>query len=179
MLSGVRRSIGLRLSRFRFRRSRDAVQAFTRAFSEAREVLVVMPLDPSQLLNSVMVIDLLKKTFREENLTFVIREHDQELRRMMPQSQFINMLDSDISLLYLPRSPLLQKIRRKTYDLALDLNLDFLLPSAYICKGSDARVRIGFARKEAEAFFNFQIRAGSEQAARDVYDRLAGCLQKF
>ena len=98
---------------------------------------------------------------------------------MMPQSQFINILDSDITFLYLPRSPLMQKVRRKSYDLSLDLNLDFLLPSAYICKGSDAHVRVGFARKEAEAFFNFQIRAGAEVPARDVYDRLAACLQKF
>jgi len=179
MLTGVRRSIGLRLSRFRFRHSQNPVLSFTRAFSEAHEVLVVMPLDRSQLLNSVLMIELLKKSFKEENLTFVTGENDQELRRMMPRSQFINLFDSDITPLFLPRPVLLQKVQRKSYDLSLDLNLDFLLPSAYICKASNARVRIGIAREGADVFFNFQMRPGTGVAVRDAYDRLAACLQQF
>jgi hypothetical protein len=179
MLNGLRRAMGLQLARFRFRKGTDSILSFTRAFSDARTVLVVMPFDRSQLLNTVRMIDLLRKTFHEENITFVVGQSDHELRRMMPKSQFINVLESDITSFYLPRRTALEKIRSRTYDLALDLNLDFLLPSGYICKVSNARIRIGFARAHGDAFFNFQMRPGETGTAKDVHDRLVACLQMF
>ena len=153
--------------------------SFSRSFTDARDVLVVMPFDRGQLLKTVFVIDLLRKTFHEENLTFVTTERNQELRRMMPRSQFIPLSDSDRTLFYLPRTAVVQRITRKPYDLAVDLNLDFLLPSAYICKASNARVRVGLAKRRADVFFNFQIQTAAAQKGRDVYERLAACLQKF
>ncbi len=179
LFKGVRRAFGLQLSRFRFRQSREKIISFTGAFTSAKDVLIVMPLDRSQLLNTVFVIDLLRRTFREENLTFVTGEKNQELRRMMPRSQFISYRDPGHTTLFLPPPEVLARVRKKSYDAALDLNLDFLLPSAYICKASDARVRIGFARKGADLFFNFQVQKAAARQGKDAYDRLAECLQKF
>jgi ADP-heptose:LPS heptosyltransferase len=179
MLAGLRRATGLQVSHFRFRKSREKVISFTRSFSDARDVLVVMPLDRGQLLNTVFVIDLLRKKFREENVTFVTHENNQELIRMMPRSQFISLLASEMTLFYLPRNEVLRRVQRKSYDLAIDLNLDFLLPSAYICKASGARVRIGLTRKHGDVFFNFQVHPDPQLASQSVYDRLAACLQMF
>ncbi len=179
ILKGARRAFGMQISRFRFRKSGDKIISFTRAFSDARDVLVVMPIDRSQLLNTVFVIDLLRRTFREENLTFVASEKNQELRRMMPRSQFIPVRDDGHTLLYLPHPDLLARVLKKPYDAAIDLNLDFLLPSAYICKASNARVRIGFARKGADLFFNFQVHRAPSHNGKEAFDSLAGCLQKF
>jgi ADP-heptose:LPS heptosyltransferase len=179
MLAGLRRATGLQVSRFRFRKSREKVISFTRSFSDARDVLVVMPLDRRQLLNTVFVIDLLRKKFREENVTFITHENNQELMRMMPRSQFISLLASETTLFYLPRNEVLRRVQRKSYDLAIDLNLDFLLPSAYICKASGARVRIGLVRNRGDVFFNFQVHPDPQMASQSVYDRLAACLQMF
>jgi len=179
MLNAIRRSVGMQVSRFRFRKTRDKVMSFSRSFTDARDVLVVMPFDRGQLLKTVFVIDLLRKTFHEENLTFVTTERNQELRRMMPRSQFIPVSENDRTVFHLPRPALLQRVNRKPYDLAVDLNLDFLLPSAYICKATNARVRIGLAKKRGDMFFNFQVRTGAEQGGKDVYERLATCLQMF
>ena len=179
MLDDFRRFTGLQVARFRFRRSREKVISFTRSVSNARDVLVIMPLDRRQLLNTVFVIDLLRKRFREENVTFVTHEKNQELKKMMPRSQFVTLLASEATLFYLPRREALRRVQRRSYDLALDLNLDFLLPSAYICKASGARVRIGFARKRADTFFNFQVRTDPALSPQNLFDRLATCLQMF
>lgn len=179
MVDGLRRFAGLQISRFRFRKTREKVIPFTRSVTDARDVLVVMPLDRRQLLNTVFVIDLLRKKFREENVTFVTHEENQELMRMMPRSQFISLFASETSLFYLPIGEVVNRVQRKTYDLAIDLNLDFLLPSAYICKVSGARVRIGFVRKGADTFFNFQLRTDRSLTPQNVYDRLATCLTMF
>ncbi len=175
----LRRYLGLLLARFRLRKSREKVIAFNDAISKARDVLVVMPFDRRLLLQTVLVIEFLRKAVREENLTFVSVEPNQELRRMVPRGQFLTVLDSDLGLLYLPSKALLEKIRKRSYDVAIDLNLDFLIPSAYICRVSDARVRIGFARKHADPFFNFQIQPGPATAGSGVYDRMTACLQMF
>ena len=179
MFAGLRSTTGLLVSRFRFRKTREKVISFTRSVSDAREVLVVMPLDRRQVLNTVFMIDLLRKKFREENITFLTHETDQELMRMMPRSQFVSLLASETTLFYLPRKEVVRRVQRKSYDLAIDLNVDFLLPSAYICKVSGARVCIGLARKRADTFFNFQIRCDPRLAPQSVYDRLAACLQMF
>ena len=179
IFKGLRRAFGMQITRYRFRKSQDKIISFTRAFSDARDVLVVMPFDRSQLLNTVFVIDLLRRTFREENLTFVVSEKNQELRRMMPESQIIPVMNSGHTVLFLPHPDLLARVTKKSYDAAIDLNLDFLLPSAYICKASNARVRIGFARKGADLFFNFQVHTAPSLEGKEAFDRLAGCLQKF
>jgi len=179
MFNGLRRAAGMQISRFQFRKSREKILSFTRSVSDARDVLVVMPLDRRQQFNTVLVIDLLRKKFREENITFVTEEKNQELRRMMPHSQFISLLASETTLFYLPRRDVLRRVQRKSYDLAIDLNLDFLLPSAYICKVSGARVRIGFAVKHASTFFNFQVHPDPHQPLHSMYDRLASSLQMF
>jgi ADP-heptose:LPS heptosyltransferase len=179
MFAGLRSVTGLLVSRFRFWKTSDKIISFTRSVSDARDVLIVMPLDRRQVLNTVFMIDLLRKKFREENVTFLTRETDQELMRMMPRSQFISLLASETTLFYLPRKEVVRRVQRKSYDLAIDLNVDFLLPSAYICKASGARVRIGLARKRADTFFNFQVRPDPKHAPQGVYDRLATCLQMF
>jgi ADP-heptose:LPS heptosyltransferase len=175
----LRRYVGLLFARFRFRKSREKIISFSGAISNARNVLVIMPFDRRLLLQTVLVIEFLRKTVREENLTFVSSGPNQELLRMVPRAQFITLLASDLGLLYLPSKALLDRIRKQSYDCALDLNLDFLIPSAYICKASDARVRIGFARKHADPFFNFQIQSGPVTTGSGIYDRMTACLQMF
>jgi hypothetical protein len=175
----LRRYFGLLLARFRLRKSREKIISFTGAFSNARNVLVVMPFDRRLLLQTVLVIEHLRKTVREENLTFVSTEPNQELRRMVPRGQFISVLASDLGLLYLPSKAVVDRIRKRSYDVAIDLNLDFLIPSAYICRVSDARVRIGFARTHADTFFNFLIQPGPATTGSDLYDRMTACLRMF
>ncbi len=179
MLERMRRATGLRIASFRVRKFQEKVISFPRSIAGVRDLLVIMPFDRRQVLSTVELIDTLRKKFREENLTVVTLEHSQELTRLLPRSQFIHLLASDLTLLYLPRAEVFRRIRRKSYDLAIDLNLDFLIPSAYICKMSDARIRIGFARERADAFFNFQFQPDPAKAMESVYDRLAACLRMF
>ncbi len=175
----LRRYFGLLLARFRLRKSREKIISFSGALTNARSVLIVMPFDRRLLLQTVMVIDFLRKTVREENLTLVSTGPNQELRRMVPRAHMITLLASDLGLLYLPSKAALEKIGKQSYDVALDLNLDFLIPSAYICRASDARVRIGFTRKHADTFFNFQIHPGPTTTGSGMYDRMTACLQMF
>jgi ADP-heptose:LPS heptosyltransferase len=80
---------------------------------------------------------------------------------------------------FLPGNDLITRVKKRRYDLTIDLNLDLVLPSAYICKESDARIRVGFARKHADTFYNFQINVDPTLDRKLVYERLVKCLQMF
>ena len=179
MLGRFRTSVGLQVARFRFRKERDRVIRFTDAVTSAHNVLVIMPLNPATLLPTVTVFEMLKKKFNEENLTVITGDHGLEVMRLLPRTQFIHILAAEISLFYLPRTDVMMRVRKKPYDLAIDLNLDLVLPSGYICKASNARVRIGFARNRADTFYNFLVQPDPTLGTKLIYDRLVQCLQRF
>lgn len=179
VLEGTRRSIGLGLARFHFRKTKDRVIAFNKAFSSARTALLIMPLYRREFLPTVMVIDLLKRRFREEDITIISDDHGRDAVHMLPRSHFIHIIETEISPVFLPRPTLIRRIQERKYDLAIDLNLDFVLPSAYICRKSNAHVRIGFANRNIDAFYNFQIQPDLTRARKHLYDRLAQFLEKF
>lgn len=179
MFTSVRRYIGFQIARFHFRRFRDKVISFTTSLSGARQVLLIMPLDRRHLLPTVMVIDLIKKRFREENITVVTGPQSVEVMRLLPRSQVIRLVGSDVTLLYLPRADALKRILRRQYDIAIDLNLDFVLPSGYICRETQARIRIGFAGRRADTFYNFQIQPDKTLGTNLLYDRVVKCLEMF
>ena len=179
MFKALRNSIGIQQARFHFRKSREKAMSFTTSFSAAHNALLVLPLNRQEFPATLTVIDMLKKQFHEENITVVTAQGDQEARRRLSHSRFIPLALSETTFFYLPRKEVLDSVRRKQYDLAIDLNLDLVLPSAYICKASDAPVRVGFVRERADGFFNFQVQFDHTQGREVIYARLAACLQMF
>jgi ADP-heptose:LPS heptosyltransferase len=179
MLDTMRGVIGLQVSRFRFRRFEDPVMSFTEAVTTARRAMLIMPLKKREFLPTVMVVDFFKQRFREENITIVSDDHGREAVRMLARSHFIHILKDEVSPFFLPRRTLLRRVLERQCDLVVDLNLDFLLPSAYICRESNARVRIGFDRRRADLFYNFLIQPDQRLERKHLYDRMASFLQRF
>lgn len=179
MFDGLRTSVGMMKARLEFRREKDHVIRFTEAISSARHALVIMPLNPANLLPTVTVFEMLKKRFREEHLTVITGDHRLEVMRLLPRTQFMHLLETEISMFHLPTRDVIERIRKKQYDLAIDLNLDLVLPSGYICKASGARIRVGFVRKYAELFYNLLIQPDPTLGTKLIYDRLVQCLERF
>jgi len=174
-----RRSIGMEVARFRFRKQRNEIISFSRSLSGAHRALVIMPMHRTEPLPVVSLVDLLRRRFPERGLTVVTWGPSLGLMQMLPHSQFIRILETEINPFFLPRRETMRRIESTAYDVAIDLNLDLVLPSGYICRESNARVRIGFAGSQSDLFYNFQIRRNPSAGRRDVYDRLAACLAMF
>lgn len=179
MLETLRMTIGVRLAELKFRKAKDAVISFASALSGSQRALVIMPLDRSELLSAMNVIEMLKRTFDEQSITVIGDERGVETIRLMPKSHFVQIKEEDISRFYHPRPAFLSRISDRKFDLAIDLNLDLVLPSAYICRESNAKVRVGFKRAGSDIFFNFQIQPNPALSRKDIYDRAAKCLHMF
>ena len=138
-----------------------------------------MPFVQEESTPTGLVISMLKRMYGDANLTVVLNSYLLKIERSLPQSRLIFVNPGDLNALSLPRKHILRQVQERSYDVALDLNLDLVLASAYICRASSAIVRIGFARKHADVFYNFQIRPDPTLSRRVIYDRLAKCLQMF
>jgi ADP-heptose:LPS heptosyltransferase len=179
MFESLRRTIGTKLTVMKFRKAEDTVLSFAGAISQSKRVLVIMPLDRRELLTALGFIEMLKKTFPEEYITIVADDRGMETMRLMPKSHFIHIKESDVNAFFQPRREFLARFKDKKFDLAIDLNLDLVLPSAYICRESNAAIRVGFSGDGSDNFYNFQIQPDPSRSRKDIFDRVATCLQMF
>ncbi len=151
--------------------------SFTGSLSSGQRVLVILPLSPSEPPANA-ILELFRTRYGEERLTLVADTADTRVGTLLPHSEIIRITGEEVTRLFHPKADVLKRITTRTYDAAIDLNLDFLLPSGYICKASNARVRVGFARPGADFFYNFQVQVEGHHIDA-VYDHLAACLKMF
>ncbi len=179
MLENLRSAIGITIARLRLREAPESVISFTSSFSSARSALIIMPLREQVMVPTTAIIELMRRKFPEENLTLVTHEHDLSLPPLLPRSTVIRLVQDDIGFFFLPRRSILDQLTKRDFDLAIDLNLDLVLPSGYICRESKARVRVGFIRHRSDTFYNFAIQLNPVLDRQEIYERLANCLEMF
>ena len=179
MLDSLRRSIGMQAARFHFRTSQEKVISFSHSISTSDRVLVIMPPAQSTGEGEARVLTFLREHFYEPDITVIAAAGGTPVERILPRCRVLLVGPGDVNRLFLPRPSFLARVAERNYDLALDLNLDFMIPSGYICKESNARVRMGFSALHADTFFNFQVRLEPAPGRVHAYDRLVQCLEMF
>jgi hypothetical protein len=177
MLNAFRRSLGYHLARWQFRKEQNDVMSFTDALSSGHSVLLILPLTP-QTGATGPLLEWIRTRYGGKRLTIVAAGPDNSAVPLFPRSEVIRIPDEEVTRFYHPSTSVLESVRSRTYDVAIDLNLDFLLPSGYICRASNARFRVGFTRPGADLFYNFQV-TGNGAEGTALYDRLAACLKMF
>jgi ADP-heptose:LPS heptosyltransferase len=179
MLERLRTAIGIQRARFHFRKWEDEIIPFAGAISESQRVLLILPLDGSPLYPVAPLITMLRSRKREEDITVVVSAHTTEALDALQRCPVVRVLPSEVSTLFLPSKNVLTRVLQYKCDVAIDLNLDFHLPSGYICRESKARYRIGFVGKRSDLFYNLQIQTAETESRTVRYERLAKCLEMF
>jgi len=169
----------MRAARFHFRSSREKVISFSHSIATSDRVLVVMPLLPSAGQDQTHVLTFLREHFYEPDITVIAPEGGAPVERVLPRCRVLRIGPGDVNGFFLPRRAFLARVAERNYDLAVDLNLDFMIPSGYICRECNARVRAGFSALHADTFFNLQVRLEPASGREHAYDRLVRCLQMF
>jgi hypothetical protein len=178
MFENLRHKSGYLLSRYRFPDARKLI-SFSHALSASRSMMLILPFESSELKPISAFITLVKRMFNDEHIVIVATDHAVEVMRVLPRSRILLCRPEDVNMFFLPRKEFRKQIVARTPDVTIDLNLDFLLPSAYICRASGSQFRIGFEREHSELFYNFQVRPDRTLSRKMIYDRLANCLQRF
>jgi ADP-heptose:LPS heptosyltransferase len=85
----------------------------------------------------------------------------------------------DVTKWFTPRSGLVRRMKTVSFDIALDLNAQFSLVSAFLCKASRAPLRMSFAKERGERFFNVQFQSKVNNKQPRQYQGFVHCLQMF
>jgi len=179
MSGSLRTRAGHALALYRFRRLPEHVISFSQAMASARSAMLILPTNNNEPEQYAEVTDFLTKRFEGQHITIVSTDHAVDVMRQLPRSTIIHFRPDELNPVFLPHRELSERLLARSSDVVIDLNLDFLLPSAYICKETGATIRIGYQRTFAETYYNFIIRPDRTLSRRMNYERLAEFLRKF
>jgi len=179
MFDGIRRKVGLSYSRLHFRNNHDRMMNFTDALTRSRRALVIFPeLSPDGESVLTLFRYLIKK-FSSDGIMVLIRDDQVNSMVTAPPLKTLTYSANDINTWFIPRQELLRKITANTYDVALDLNIGFSLPSAFLCKASRAPLRVSFAKDEADQFYNLQFQSKEVAGITRIYQNFLKFLDMF
>ena len=179
MLNTLRLKVGLLYTRFHFRKLKDPALRFTEAVSHAHRALVVLPESTRDIASVQWIVRNLSERFSTGSLTVVATNEQVQWMKGESKYQILTYTPSDISAWFVPRQGLLGKVKRSTFDIAFDLNTTFALPSAFLCRESNAPLRVSFNKNYADEFYNFQISTKSANSLAVAYRNMVRCLEMF
>ncbi len=154
-----------------FRKS-DRVVDVCGTLAEARSILVCMPDDLEDFGVARKFIEKLMDDFSNARFQFVMREGYRNLLNGDKKYGTIFVSDRDVNFWGLPKKELVRKISAAEYDIVIDLNDDFHLPSTYLCLKSRALLKICFDHEKREPFYNFYFRARENTTLSTKYKKL-------
>ena len=179
MLDAARLRLGLWYSRFHFRKSKDTPREFTDAIRRSQRALVVLPRSAKDPASLQGIIRYLVDRFSGGSLLIVA---SRELTSWLASDKRYTVVaygTEDVGRVFTPGVELLRKVKKSTFDVALDLNPDFDLFSAFVCRASLAPIRVGFVKDNADLFYNLQIQVGKGSGVAGAYRGLLRCLEMF
>ena len=138
MFDNIRKRIGMSYTRFHFRRKREAPMQFTDILSRSRRALVIFPETVLDSESSQTLPRYFLRKFAPGSVLFVIRQDLLSSIAAGPTAKIATYSESDVNTWFIPRDTLLRKVKTSTFDVVVDLNLELALPSAFVCRETDA-----------------------------------------
>ena len=160
----------------KFRKSDHVVDVFG-TLAEAQSILVFMPDKLEDFGIARKFLKNLTDDFSNAKFHFVMRESYRSLLDGDQNFGTIFVSDRDVNFMGLPKNVLKQKILATEYDIVIDLNDDFHLPTTVLCHKSRASLKICFDHDMREPFYNFYFRAQSNVSLNNKYKKLIQYLK--
>ena len=179
MFENLRLRVGTSYARFHFRSAGNPVMRFTEAISVAKQPILFLPEIPEEAAAADIVLKFFAQRFHSSKVTLVARK---EILSRLPDHRLYPLIafgPDELNAWYCPGTDLLRKVKKSTFDVAVDLNIRFALPSSFLCRASRAPLRIGFVKPDADSFYNFQVQPGPSTNYSQVYTQLLKCLEMF
>ncbi len=179
MFEGALAYIGLQFAKFQFRNDFDQVQPLTDFFRGAHNVLITMPVGYEDAIIAGNALRNFRDRMSKIHLTIVHNSTRETALANFPKCEVVRLDPADINKFSLPTKAVLQRVFTKEFDVAIDLNLDFVLHTAYICKASRAKARVGFSSQVSDLFYNVTLNLNKQRTPQALYDKFAECLSMF
>ena len=145
---------------------------FKHFVSNAKDVLVILPENLDDINAAIKIIKFLNGEKKNIYLYFNI-----DFTNYLPgELNFIPVTYNagDKTKIGLPSKELLSKIEIIFFDLIIDLNREDSIFCSVICNAPRSKYKIGFTKKNADKFYNFQVpnEINSEKSYRNLLNSL-------
>ena len=129
-----------------------------KSIEKSSGILICMPDDINQFRVARYVFKKIFESPVSSRVTVILTEETNEAFKIKTNAREIVIKNSDISFWQLPKSNWISDQGLITYDLTVDLNTDFCLYAAYICRAVGHKLLIGFAWEGADLFYNILLK---------------------
>jgi len=151
-------------------------QDFSEVLKRSGSFLILMPEDEKDFRASYLVIEHLEHL--NKSIKILTRDYRISLMPAKFRNKAMEFGLSDLNKLDLPAHKLVEKLSEMRFDGVIDLNRKDDLFYSYVSNLVNARIRIGFAKKGADKFYNFQI-SNNDIEADKSYNNFLNCLKMF
>jgi ADP-heptose:LPS heptosyltransferase len=122
-------------------------------------------------------LDKLVERFLFSELTFLVSHDFRGWLENRGNFNIITLTPKQANCFQLPRRKLLNSLKIKMFEVAIDLNPQDTLFSSILCLASGAKVRVGFNGEDSDNYFNFQVLPQRSEDPRGKYSALLNYLQ--
>jgi hypothetical protein len=151
-------------------------QDFSEALKRSGSFLVLMPEDEKDFRASYLVIEHLEHL--NKSIKILTRDYRISLLPAKFRNKAMEFGISDLNKLDMPSQKLIEKLSAMRFDGVIDLNRKDDLFYSYVSNLVSARIRIGFSKKGADKFYNFQI-SNNDVESEKSYNNFLNCLKMF
>jgi ADP-heptose:LPS heptosyltransferase len=161
------------------RRDRNDIIDVGEYLSKIATALILPPDQPEHFKTAIRIIDDLRQNFAQTQFYLLTPKACAEMVSLDERVRLISYNIDEIGFHGLPKDTLQQAIRSRHFDMVIDLNLDFNLIATFLCRTSEAKLRICFVHPARDPFYNFQMRAIDSNSLEQKYQSLINYLAVF
>jgi hypothetical protein len=147
--------------------------------SKIATALILPPEQPEHFKTATRILDDLRQHFEQTQFYLLTPKALTETVSLNEKMRIISYDLAEIGFHGLPKDSLQQAIRSRHFDMVIDLNLEFNLIATFLCRASEAKLRICFVHPSRDPFYNFQMRAIDSNTMEQKYQSLVSYIAVF
>ncbi len=161
------------------RRDRTDVIDVGDYLSRIATALILPPEQPEPFKAATRILDGLRQNFAQTQFYLLTPKSCANMVALDEQVRLISYDVDEIGFHGLPKDKLQEAIRSRHFDMVIDLNFDFNLIATFLCRTSEAKLRICFVHPARDPFYNFQMRAIDSNSLEQKYQSLVNYMAVF
>lgn len=176
MFDGIKRKLAFYVAKNKLAKKTSPTQMFNDFFKKSNYFLVIISEDEKDFYNSFDVVKYL--LLLKKSVTIFINK---DKLKLIQNSNLVDTLvycESDMTRLKLPSKDFRDILRKKNFEVTMDLNRRENLFCSSVANLVNSDVRFGFKKSGADYFYNFQF-ANSNSDAEFSFKKIINSLQMF
>ncbi|OGU57601.1 MAG: hypothetical protein A2V66_15005 [Ignavibacteria bacterium RBG_13_36_8] len=160
----------------KYAKKNPPVLTFNNFFTKSAYYFVLMPYDEKDFTNALNILKFFDTN--KKNVTIFLQHYKVNLIPSKTRFKFITYDESDLARLNLPKPSLVKRLKKKTFDVVIDLNLQENVLTSAVSNLVDANFRIGFQKRNSDKYYNL-LYMNDQSNSEISYKNLLASLQMF